>query len=131
LPQWHGDLHKRKKSGGKRHPYRGKRRFEMGSDPTRTIVGEQKVVAERVRAGEPKLRVLKAKFANVTDSGSGKSQKVEIKGVAKNPSNIDYERRGVITKGAIIETQLGKARVTSRPGRDGVVNAVLVERAAG
>jgi small subunit ribosomal protein S8e len=31
----------------------------------------------------------------------------------------------VITKGAEIETNLGLARVTSRPGGDGVINAVL------
>ena len=37
------------------------------------------------------------------------------------------ELRGIITKGALIETELGKAIVTSRPGQDGVVNALLVE----
>jgi small subunit ribosomal protein S8e len=51
---------------------------------------------------------------------------VEIVRVVKNLANIDYDRRGVITKGAIIETALGPARVTSRPGQDGVINAVLV-----
>jgi len=124
-------MDKHKKSGGKKRAYRGKRGFEMGSDPARTVLGEPKVVMKRGRGSNPKFRVLHAKFANVTDVVSGKSQKLEIKGVSKNPSNIDYERRGVITKGAIIETELGKARITSRPGQDGIVNAVLVERAPG
>jgi small subunit ribosomal protein S8e len=39
---------------------------------------------------------------------------------------VDYDRRGVITKGAEIETKIGLARVTSRPGGDGVINAVLI-----
>ena len=46
--------------------------------------------------------------------------------VVKNPVNVDYDRRGVITKGAVIETSLGLARVTSRPGQDGIINAVLI-----
>jgi small subunit ribosomal protein S8e len=52
---------------------------------------------------------------------------VKILGVAKNPANKEYERRQVITKGALIKTELGLARVTSRPGQNGVVNAVLVK----
>jgi len=66
--------------------------------------------------------------ANVTDAKSGKTQKTQITRVVRNPANVDYQRRGVITKGAIIETPLGQARVTSRPGQSGVVNAVLVEK---
>jgi small subunit ribosomal protein S8e len=46
--------------------------------------------------------------------------------VVKNPTNIDYDRRGVITKSAVIETSLGLARVTSRPGQQGIINAVLI-----
>jgi small subunit ribosomal protein S8e len=57
---------------------------------------------------------------------SGKTEKVEITRVVKNPANVDYDRRGVITRGAVIETSLGLARVTSRPGQHGVLNAVLV-----
>jgi len=63
----------------------------------------------------------------VVDPQSKKVSKTKITRVTKNPSNKDYERRGVITKGAIIETEAGTARVLSRPGQDGVVNAVLVK----
>jgi len=62
----------------------------------------------------------------VTDPKSGKTGKAEITRVVKNPVNADYDRRGVITKGTMIETSLGLARVTSRPGQDGIINAVLV-----
>jgi len=127
MPQWHGNLHKRKKTGGKKHIFRGKRAFEMGSDPAQTIVGEARVTKKRGRGGAPKLRALAMNFANVTDPATGKSQKTEIHAVVKNPANVDYQRRGVITKGAILETPLGQAVVTSRPGQHGVVNAVLVQ----
>lgn len=123
---WHGDLHKRKPTGGKRKPYRGKRKFEQGSFPTETILGEPKRKVERRRGGNLKVRVLSEKYACVTDLKTGKTEKAEIIRVVKNPANVDYDRRGVITKGTIIETNLGLARVTSRPGQNGVINAVLV-----
>lgn len=123
---WHGDLHKRKPTGGKRKPYRGKRKFEQGSFPTETVLGEPKRKAERRRGGNLKVRVLSDKYACVTDLKTGKTEKAEIIRVVKNPANVDYDRRGVITKGTIIETSLGLARVTSRPGQNGVINAVLI-----
>ena len=54
-----------------------------------------------------------------------KPQKSRLLGSSKNPANKDYERRGVITKGSVLETELGSARVVSRPGQDGIVNAVI------
>jgi small subunit ribosomal protein S8e len=127
MPQWHGDLHKRKKSGGKKHIFRGKRAFEMGSDPAETIVGEKRVSPKRGRGGKMKFAALAVNTVNVTDPATGKSQKTEIRSVVKNPANVDYQRRGVITKGAVLETPLGQAIVTSRPGQHGVVNAVLLQ----
>ncbi|MBC7130998.1 30S ribosomal protein S8e [Candidatus Bathyarchaeota archaeon] len=123
---WHGDLHKRKPTGGKRKPYRKKRKFEEGSFPVETIVGDTKRKIERCRGGNVKVKLLSDRYACVTDIKSGKTQKVEIIRVIKNPANVDYDRRGVITRGAIIETPLGLARVTSRPGQNGVINAVLI-----
>lgn len=73
-----------------------------------------------------KIKVLNDKYASVTDPKSGKTEKTEITRVVKNRANLDYNRRGVITKGAEIETGLGLARVTSRPGSDGIINAVLI-----
>ncbi|OFX15383.1 30S ribosomal protein S8e [archaeon RBG_16_50_20] len=127
MPQWHGNQRKRKKTGGKRHIFRGKRAFEMGSDPAETIVGETRITKKRGRGGKDKLRSLAVNTVNVTDPATGKSQKTEIRGVLKNPANVDYQRRGVITKGAILDTPLGQAIVTSRPGQHGAVNAVLVQ----
>jgi small subunit ribosomal protein S8e len=125
---WHGDQHKRKPTGGKRRPYRKKRRFERGSFPTETMLGEPARKISRRRGGNIKVRVLSDKYACVTDPATGKTQKAEIIRVVKNPANVDYDRRGVITKGAVIETSMGLARVTSRPGQNGVINAILVEK---
>ena len=68
------------------------------------------------------------KYASVTDPKTGKTEKTEITRVVKNGANVDYNRRGVITKGAEIETALGLAKVTSRPGSDGIINAVLITK---
>ena len=125
----HWDLHKRKRTGGKKRPWRKKRKFELGSFPTETKLGpvERRNVVRR-RGGNLKVRLLEARRANVADPGTGETRTVEILRVLKNPANVDYDRRGVITKGTIIETPLGPAVVTSRPGQDGVVNAVLLRR---
>jgi len=123
---WHGHLKKKKPSGGRKRAHRGKRNYEKGSFPVETTLGETKRKSARGRGGNEKLKILNDKYACVTDPKSTKTQKVEIIRVVKNPANVDYDRRGVIAKGAIIETQLGLARVTSRPGQDGIINAVLI-----
>jgi len=125
---WHGDLHKRKPTGGKQRPYREKRRHERGSFPTETVVGEPKTKVDRGHGGNLKVRLRSTRWINVSDSSTGETKKVEILRVLSNPANVDYDRRRVITKGTLLETPLGAARVTSRPGQSGVLNAVLVTK---
>jgi len=126
---WHGDRRKEKPSGGRRHAYRKKRKYEQGSFAAETLMGESRRKFSRGRGGNLKLKVLSEKQVCVTDPKTGKTEKTEVLRVVKNPANIDYDRRGVITKGAMIETSLGQARITSRPGQHGVLNAVLVSEA--
>jgi small subunit ribosomal protein S8e len=123
---WHGNLHKKKPSGGRKRAYRIKRKFEEGKFPAETILGGTKKKTVKGRGSTTKIKVLSDKYACVTNLKGGKTEKVEIARVVRNPTNVDYNRRGVITKGAVIETSLGLARVTSRPGQDGVINAVLI-----
>jgi small subunit ribosomal protein S8e len=123
---WHGTLHKKKPSGGRKRAYRRKRKFEEGRFPAETILGAQKKKIVRGRGRTMKIKVLSDTNVCVTDPKSGKTEKTAITRVVKNPVNADYDRRGVITKGTMIETSLGLARVTSRPGQDGIINAVLV-----
>lgn len=119
-------LAKRKPSGGRKRVYRRKRRFELGSFPAETMLGELKRKIAKGRGGTRKLKVLSDKQVCVTDLKTGKTQRVDITRVARNPANIDYDRRGVITKGAIVETSLGGARISSRPGQHGMLNAILI-----
>jgi small subunit ribosomal protein S8e len=123
---WHGNLQKKKRSGGRKPMSRGKRKFEQGTFPAETTIGEPKRKTTRGLGANNKIKLLNDKYASVTDMKSGKTEKTEILRVVRNPANVDYNRRGVITKGAEIETGLGMAKVTSRPGNDGVINAVLM-----
>ena len=128
MPQTHGNQQKKKPTGGMKRRWRGKRAFEAGSEPTETTLGPVKKRRVGIRGGGVKIRIASSDWAVVTDRASGKSSKSKLLRVVRNPSNVDYQRRGVITKGAIVETELGQAQVTSRPGQDGVINAVLLEK---
>jgi small subunit ribosomal protein S8e len=69
--------------------------------------------------------LLRIKYANVSDGK--KTQKVEIENVIDVEANKNYKVRKIITKGAIIKTKIGDAKVTSRPGQTGTVNATLIK----
>jgi small subunit ribosomal protein S8e len=117
----------RKSTGGRYHANRGKKRFEIGRSPADTVIGKTRVKIIRVTGGNTKVRALRCEYANVSDKKIGRVQKVKINSVAANAANPNYVRRNLMTKGAIIATDLGKARIVSRPGQDGVINAVLLE----
>ena len=72
------------------------------------------------------MRVLVAEYANVLNQKDKTYRKSKIKTVTENTANRHYVRRNIITMGSVVETELGKARITSRPGQDGTVNAVLL-----
>ncbi len=117
---------KRKLTGGKLSRHRKSRRYELGRDYVPSHLGdEQRVRVIRTRGGNKKFVLLRAKYANIVVDG--KVQKVEIRNVIENKANPHFVRRNIVTKGAVIETDLGKALVTSRPGQDGVVNAKLLK----
>jgi len=122
----HSSLRKRKSSGGKKRIYRTKKKYEAAGYAAETVLGEPKRKIADGMGGNVKVKALTESFASVTDQRTGQTQKVEIVSVIRNGANVDYNRRGVITKGAEIDTTLGHAKVTSRPGVDGVINAVLI-----
>ena len=125
MSAWQGDLKKRKPSGGVKRAWRKKRSFELGSFPVETKLGERKSKITRARGGGKKIKLLNETIVNVSDSATGKTIKTEITRVLENPANIDYNRRGILTKGSLVETPIGNAKLTSRPGQDGVLNAIL------
>jgi len=116
----------RKPSGGMYVQCRSKRKFELGRNPSLTKIGEKKLRVLDTKSSTPKAKLLVAKVANLFDPKTKTYSKTAIKIVTANPANRHYVRQNIITKGTIIETDKGKARVTSRPGQHGAVNAVLV-----
>jgi len=102
----------------------------MGREAVETELGDTVKKIVRGKGGQMKKKLLKAEYANVADPSSRRTERVKIIRVLRNPVNIDYNRRNIITKSAIIETSLGQAVVTSRTGQDGVINAVLLGETA-
>jgi small subunit ribosomal protein S8e len=118
----------RKFTGGRIIPNRIRRKSEIDRYPNEAVSGPTKNIIRRVRGNNIKIAFKTTDYANITDQDNKKTQKLKIIRVTKNPANKDYERRGVITKGALLETDIGIAKVISRPGQDGIVNAVLVKQ---
>lgn len=117
-----------KPSGGLKKHYRKKKLYEKGSQPVMSkLGGERRVRADKVTGGALKLRLLQTAVANVYDPKSKKFVVAKIKTVSNNPANRYFTRANIITRGAILDTELGKAKVTNRPGQDGVINAVIMK----
>jgi|SRR3989338_1911898 len=117
--------HGRKISGGRYHKFRKKRLHEASGHERRPILGETKSKQIRVRSGKIKTVLLKANEVNILVKG--KVQKSDIKNVIETPQNKFFSRENRLLKGAIIDTGLGKAKITNRPSQEGCINAILVE----
>ena len=122
---WQGKA-KRKSTGGRLSSHRGKKRFDIGRELQQAKVGSVTKKSARARGGGKKDRLLRAEIASLTDPKSGKTSSSKIVEVVENQANPNYVRQNIITKGSIVETEKGRARVTSRPGQHGVVSAVLI-----
>ncbi|MFW9918625.1 MAG: 30S ribosomal protein S8e [Candidatus Thorarchaeota archaeon] len=122
---WHGRSG-RTKTGSRVKKFRSKRKHQMGRVPTETLMGAPKRKVIDSKGKSKKVLALTVKYANITDPKKNETYRADIEDVENNPANMDYQRRKVITRGTIIKTSKGRAKVTSRPGQDGIVNAVLV-----
>ena len=117
----------RKPSGGKyKSKGRKQKAYELGSEPAFTGLGKRRAKNMRTMGNNSRTRLLAADTANLFDPKTKKYEQAKIKTISGNPANRHFVRRNIMTKGAIIETEKGKARITSRPGQDGAVNAVLI-----
>ena len=113
-------------TGGRRKPLRIRRKYETDRYPNEAINGAQVTVTRRVRGSNNKVALKSIDFVNLS-TGNAKVVKTKIIKVIDNSTNNDYKRRGIIRKGAILETQEGKCKVVSRPGQSGIANAVLLK----
>lgn len=121
--QWRS---KRKFTGKKYKHFRKKRKRELERSPINTQAGSVKIKRQRVMGGNIKTKLFSTNFVNVTDPTTNKTSKVKVLKFESNEASKDLNRRHILTKGAIIETELGKAKITSRPGQDGQLNAILI-----
>jgi small subunit ribosomal protein S8e len=129
IMKWQGRS-TRKYTGGRLVRSRSKRRFELGREPANTHLGETIRKTVKTMGGREKIRLLRDKTATVIDAATKTAKKVKIETVTGNPANIHYVRRNIVTKGSIIKTEIGSARVTNRPGQEGCINAVLIPSTA-
>ena len=113
-------------TGGRRVPLRVRRKYETDRYPNEPINGAQVTVTRRIRGNNKKTALKSIDFVNLA-TGEAKVKKAKIIKVLENATNNDYKRRGIITKGAILETEEGKCRVVSKPGQNGIVNAILLK----
>lgn len=118
----------KKPTGGLKVEYRKKRKYELGSPPTKTVMSnkeERKI--ERVRGGNVKVKLKEVAYVNVA-LREGTTKKVRILDVVETPENPQNSKFKIISKGSIVKTELGLVKVTSRPGQDGVLNGVLIRK---
>jgi len=114
-----------KVTGGRRLPLRSRRKYEIDRFPNEALIGEQITITRNVRGKNVKTAIKTIDSVNLAIDS--KIKRVKIIKVLENSTNNDYKRRGIISKGAILETEEGKCRVVSRPGQHGTVNAILVK----
>ena len=117
---------RRKQTGARYKDYRKKKQYELGREPSFTKLGIKRIQLIRTMGANRKLRLLSADTANLYDPKSKVFKQAKIKTITDNPANRHFIRRNIMTKGSVIDTEFGKARITSRPGQDGVINAVLI-----
>ena len=115
----------RKISGRKKKKQRKKKKNEIKGQKRIVKIGEEKKKSIRIKGGHKKTFLLKVKFLNVKIKD--KIKRVEIKNVLETPSNRFLARQNILTKGTIVETELGKIRVTNRPTQEAMVNGILIE----
>jgi small subunit ribosomal protein S8e len=125
MAQWHG-ISRRKPTGGHRVQARSKRRTEISSEKQFALIGEVKRKIYRKTGGNNLVRVLSADKVSVNDPKTGKTKVATMKTVVESPADPNYVRRNILTKSAVVDTDMGQVRITSRPGHDGVINGVLL-----
>ena len=116
----------RKISGGKYIKNRAKKLYEIAGQRRKVKIGEEKRKTKKVRGGNIKTFLLRGKFINISEKDK-KQKKLEIKNVLETPSNRFLARQNILTKGTIVETEIGKAKITNRPTQEGMINGILIK----
>ncbi|MEM0324474.1 MAG: 30S ribosomal protein S8e [Candidatus Aenigmatarchaeota archaeon] len=128
MAKYHEEIKGRTPTGAKFIPhYKVKKKCHLGGDEILVELSErERRIIRRTKGGNKKIKLRFVTYANVFDGKNYK--KVKILDVVENKAHPLYERRKIITKGAIIKTEIGLAKVTSRPSQHGIVNAILIQK---
>ena len=118
---------KRKETGGRYTNTNPKRVSQTANAPTLTELGDRKVKTRRTRGGHTKQILLQDNTINLYLRDKEKHVEAEITNVLENDANANYVRRNIITRGCIVDTNEGKAKVTNRPAQDGIIQGVSHE----
>ena len=89
-----------KTTGGRRHPLRSRRKYEMDRYPNEALVGEQITITRKVRGKNNKTSIKTIDSVNLAIDS--KVKRVKIIRVLENITNNDYQRRGIISKLSLI-----------------------------
>jgi len=117
----------RKITGGKYRAFRKKKKYALPREERKVKLRKEKKKTITGRGGNKKSVLLSAESANIIDKETKKAKKAKITNVLETPSNRFLARQNILVKGAVIETELGKAKITNRPSQEGSVQAVLVK----
>jgi len=118
---------KRKPTGGRYKNRPTKRLNRMGREPMLTKLGERSLKIIKAKGGNIKQKLAHEKTVNLYNPKTKKCSKALIKQIIETPADPHFARRNIMVKGTIIVTEVGKARITNRPGQEGSINAVLIE----
>lgn len=119
---------KRKITGGRYRDFRKKKLRDLARVPANTKLDEKKIVKVRKLGGSFKNLQLSNNVVNVYNPETKKYAQSKILTVVNSQANRNFVRRNIMTKGAIIKTELGEAKITSRPGQEAQINAVLIKK---
>lgn len=117
----------RKPTGGVLNSFRKKKKNDFGNDFIPVKIAEERKKAIKTAAGGKKMRLMDTNKINVTDTKTGKTKIVKVITVKENAANPNYVRMNIMTKGAVVDTELGLVKITSKPGQHGMLNGVLVK----
>lgn len=121
--------HKRRLTGGRKHPHQKKRKFEVGKPPSMTKMGSKRIHLVRGRGGNLKYRALRLESGNFSWGGENVTKKTRILDVVYNASNNELVRTKTLVKSAVVmidatpfrqwfETQF-RLKVAKKTGEEG------------
>merc|ERR1712046_65080 len=96
-------FHKRRKTGGKLTPWRMKRKFELGRQPSETKIGHKRVRSVRTRGGNTKYRALRLDAGNMSWASESVTRKCRLLNVSYNSTNNELVRTNTLVKSGIVQ----------------------------